>query len=191
MIRFRSCIFARNTQKWSGILLSASYQRVCDFCLSHGWWCELWPLVSGVSAGVLTVSMVWLLCWMASVRAGARGGFVCPSVVGMFLLLQFSEFPPLGFFFFTKKGSSQRMPPLSFLPYFPPNSRLTMTASWCLDVLFFFLINFLKFIFWLKCSWIIVLLYNRATQICTYIYVLFHILFHYGLSQNIENSSQC
>ena len=56
---------------------------------------------------------------------------------------------------------------------------------------FFIIINFLKFIFWLKCSWIIVLLYNRATQICTYIYVLFHILFHYGLSQNIENSSQC
>ena len=33
------------------------------------------------------------------------------------------------------------------------------------------------------------LLYNKATKL--YIYILFHILFHYGLSQVIEYSSLC
>ena len=33
------------------------------------------------------------------------------------------------------------------------------------------------------------LLYSEVTQLYIYIYIVFHILFHYGLSQDIEYSS--
>ena len=45
----------------------------------------------------------------------------------------------------------------------------------------------------MKYSWITMLceslLYSKVTHLFTYIYILFLILFHYGLSQDIENSS--
>ena len=56
--------------------------------------------------------------------------------------------------------------------------------------------GFFNFIFLkLKSSWFTVvcqsLLYSRVTQLYTYRHSSFHILFHYGLSQDIEYSSLC
>ena len=97
------------------LLLSASYQGVCDSVCPMAGDVNFGLLFQGVSAGVLAVSVVRLLCWVASGRAGAGGGFVCPSVVGMLLPLQFSEFPPLGFFLFTMQFPENASPLLSTL----------------------------------------------------------------------------
>ena len=35
------------------------------------------------------------------------------------------------------------------------------------------------------------MLYNKVTPLYTYIYISFHIPFHYGLSKNTEYSSLC
>ena len=54
--------------------------------------------------------------------------------------------------------------------------------------------NFFKFYFLLTYSWITVCVNYCCTGkwlSYTFIYILFHILFHYGLSQNIEYSSLC
>ena len=109
---------------------------VCDVCLARGWRWELWPLASGGvprgSDGVRgAAALLGGFC-----EGRGWGGFVCPSVLGVSLLLQFSEFPPPGFS--SLPCSFQRVPPRSFLPCFPASSRLTSTASWCLDVYIFF-----------------------------------------------------
>ena len=88
---------------------------VCDVCLAHGWRWELWPLASGGvprgSDGVRCVAA--LLGGFCEGRGW--GGFVCPSVLGVFLLLQFSEFPPPGFFLFTMQLPESASPLLSSL----------------------------------------------------------------------------
>ena len=113
------------------------------------------------------------------------------QLLACFFSCSFLNFHLLAFSFLPKKAVPKECLPSPFYLIFPQIVASPWLPPGVWMSFFFFLINFLKFIFWLKCSWIIVLLYNRATQICTYIYVLFHILFHYGLSQNVENSSQC
>lgn len=87
---------------------------VCDVCLAHGWRWELWPLASGGvprgSDGVRCVAA--LLGGFCEGRGW--GGFVCPSVLGVFLLLQFSEFPPPGFFL---EASRECLPSPFFLVF--------------------------------------------------------------------------
>ena len=43
----------------------------------------------------------------------------------------------------------------------------------------------------MKCSWITMLCYCRTVKRLSYIYILFHIRFHYSLSQGIEYSFLC
>lgn len=101
-------------------------------------WLVMWTLAScfrGCLPGFWRC--LWCGCFAGWLLGGQGPGedLCVPQLLVCFFPCSFLNSHLLAFSFLP--CSFQRMPPLSFLPCFPPNSRLTRTASWCLDVLFF------------------------------------------------------
>ena len=153
MIRSRLCISARNTRKWSGVLLSAS----CRGCVM-----SVWPvagdgnfglLLQGVSPGVLTVSVVRLLSWVASVRAGGGEDLCVPQFLACLSSCSFLNSHLLAFPLY-HAASRECLPAPSYLVF--PQVVVSPALPPGVWMYIYFLIINLKKAFSLKCSWIIV-----------------------------------
>lgn len=126
------CAFWLKTPGSDPVSFLVHHIRVCDSVCPMAGDVNFGLLFQGVSDGVLRCP--WCGCFAGWLLGGQGRRILCvPQLLACFFLQLNSH---LLLFPFTMKFPENASPLLSTFVFL--NSRLTRTASWCLDVLFFF-----------------------------------------------------